>query len=100
MEGRGAGRASQSHQVRLWRSEDFLTRRRRRRAGAQVAKPDQDGRHPYILSLERFDITDGQLMIVMELADRSLWDRFRECQARGLVGIPREELLRYLTETA
>ena len=31
-------------------------------------------RHPYILSLERFDIIDGQLIIVMELADRSLHD--------------------------
>src|SRR5207248_4101098 len=29
-------------------------------------------RHPYILSLERYDIIDGQLMIVMELADRNL----------------------------
>src|SRR5437899_4008179 len=26
--------------------------------------------HPYILSLERYDIVEGQLMIVMELADR------------------------------
>src|SRR5207302_5023394 len=26
-------------------------------------------RHPYILSLERYDIIDGQLLIVMELAD-------------------------------
>src|ERR1700732_739007 len=29
-------------------------------------------RHPYVLSLERYDILDGQLLIVMELADRSL----------------------------
>jgi eukaryotic-like serine/threonine-protein kinase len=57
-------------------------------------------RHPYILSLERFDIINGQLMIVMELADRNLWDRFRECRAQGLPGIPRDELLRYLEETA
>src|SRR6478672_2307027 len=57
-------------------------------------------RHPYILSLERFDIIDGQLLIVMELADRNLWDRFRECQAAGLPGIPRDELLRYVEETA
>ena len=39
--------------------------------------------HPYILSLERFDIIDGQLIIVMELADRNLWDRFRECRDPG-----------------
>jgi serine/threonine protein kinase len=57
-------------------------------------------RHPYILSLERYDILDGQLLIVMELADRNLWDRFKECRAEGMPGIPREELLCYLEETA
>src|SRR5438105_7051786 len=57
-------------------------------------------RHPYILSLERYDIIDGQLLIVMELADRNLWDRFRECRNQGLPGIPREELLQYMRETA
>ncbi len=57
-------------------------------------------RHPYILSLERFDIIDGQLIIVMELADRNLWDRFRECRMTGLPGIPRAELLRYMHEAA
>src|SRR5215210_6736792 len=35
-------------------------------------------RHPFILSLERVDVIEGQLVIVMELADRSLLDRFRE----------------------
>src|SRR5262247_3468944 len=29
----------------------------------------QTVRHPYILSLERYDIVEGQLVIVMELAD-------------------------------
>jgi serine/threonine protein kinase len=57
-------------------------------------------RHPYILSLERFDVVDGQLIIVMELADRNLWDRFRECKTQGLSGIPRDELLSYMEETA
>jgi serine/threonine protein kinase len=57
-------------------------------------------RHPYILSLERYDIIDNQLVIVMELADRNLWDRFRECRREGAAGIPREELLRYMEETA
>src|SRR3954451_6113160 len=56
--------------------------------------------HPYILSLDRFDIVDGQLMIVMELADKTLWDRFKECRSQGLPGIPREELLNYMRETA
>src|SRR5712692_3580723 len=57
-------------------------------------------RHSYILSLERYDIIDGQLIIVMELADKTLWDRFRECRAQGLPGIPRDELLGYMQETA
>ncbi len=56
--------------------------------------------HPYILSLERYDIIDGQLLIVMELADRTLWDRFRECRSQGLPGIPRPELIGYMDETA
>src|SRR6476469_3134064 len=55
--------------------------------------------HPYILSLERYDIIDGQLIIVMELADRTLWDRYKECRAPGLPGIPREELLGHMDET-
>jgi eukaryotic-like serine/threonine-protein kinase len=56
--------------------------------------------HPYILSLERYDIIDGQLIIVMELADRTLWDRYRECKEEGLPGVPRDELLGYMAETA
>src|SRR5437588_3236353 len=57
-------------------------------------------RHPYILSLERFDIIEGRLMIVMELAEKNLWERFLECRKGGLPGIPRDELLRYLGEVA
>ncbi|MBX9625921.1 MAG: protein kinase, partial [Gemmataceae bacterium] len=66
----------------------------------KALKRVQGIRHPYVLSLERYDIIDGQLMIVMELADRNLWDRFRECRGRGLPGIPRDELLSYLAEAA
>src|SRR5262249_1728146 len=57
-------------------------------------------RHPFILSLERFEIVDNQLVIVMELADRSLMDRFEECVRSGLPGIPRQELLTYLLDAA
>src|SRR5438128_10308486 len=56
--------------------------------------------HPFILSLERYDIIDGQLLIVMELADRTLYDRFKESRSQGLPGIPRGELLSYMEETA
>src|SRR6187431_168291 len=33
-------------------------------------------RHPFLLSLERIEVIDGQLLIVMELADRNLFDRY------------------------
>src|SRR5437868_4077101 len=35
-------------------------------------------RHPFVLSIERIDKPDGELMIVMELADKSLHDRLLE----------------------
>jgi len=57
-------------------------------------------RHPFILSVERVDIVNSRLVIVTELADRTLWDRFRECRNEGLVGIPRDELIRYLQDVA
>ncbi len=66
----------------------------------KALKRVQGIRHPYVLSLERYDILEGQLIIVMELADRNLWDRFRECRSQGLPGIPRDELLRYMEEAA
>jgi serine/threonine protein kinase len=57
-------------------------------------------RHPYLLSIERYDVIDGVLYIVMELADKSLADRFDDCTRVGLVGVPRDELLAYMTEAA
>lgn len=57
-------------------------------------------RHPFLLSLERIEIIDGQLAIVTELAEGSLKDRYDECQQAGLPGIPREELLVCLRDAA
>lgn len=57
-------------------------------------------RHPYLLSLDRIDIVEGRLMIIMELADCNLWDRFRFHRQAGRPGIPRDELLRYMIESA
>jgi serine/threonine protein kinase len=66
----------------------------------RAIKRVQGIRHPYLLSLERYDIIEGRLLIVSELADCNLWDTFRECRAKGLPGIPRADLLQYMTETA
>src|SRR5262249_55397622 len=68
--------------------------------GLKALRRSKTVRHPYILSLERYDIINGQLIIVMELADRNLWDRYKECRVQGLPGIPREELIGYMKETA
>jgi serine/threonine protein kinase len=57
-------------------------------------------RHPFILSLERVEVIDKVLLIIMELADRSLHHVHAEYRARGEEGIPRAELLSYLLEAA
>ncbi len=57
-------------------------------------------RHPFLLSMERVELIDGELVIVMELADKSLMDVFNEHEATGATGIPRGELLAYLEEAA
>lgn len=57
-------------------------------------------RHPFLLSIERVEVVDGRVVIVSELADKSLDDRFREIIASGQKGIPREELIGYLRDAA
>ena len=57
-------------------------------------------RHPFLLSLERIDLVEGRLVVISELADGSLRDRFYDCLDSGLPGIPRDELLRYMRESA
>jgi serine/threonine protein kinase len=57
-------------------------------------------RHPFVLSLDRIEVVNGELVIVMELADKSLHDAYVECQTAGLVGIPRDGLLRYIRDAA
>lgn len=57
-------------------------------------------RHPFLLSLERIEVVDGQLLIVTELAEASLKDRYDQHRQNGLPGIPRAELIRYMRDTA
>src|SRR5438128_7574432 len=66
----------------------------------QALQRIKEVRHPFVLSLDRIQDVDGELVIVMELADRSLHDAYVECQNAGLVGIPRDTLLRYLRDAA
>ncbi|MCA9059956.1 MAG: protein kinase, partial [Planctomycetaceae bacterium] len=60
----------------------------------------RDLRHPFLLNIERVQVSDGRLIVVSELADCSLFDRFAECAGQGLPGIPRDELIGYLSDSA
>src|SRR5262249_44434172 len=57
-------------------------------------------RHPFLLSIERVEVVNGDLLMVMELADSSLFDLFAEQRKLGRPGIARDELLFYLREAA
>ncbi len=57
-------------------------------------------RHPFLLQLERVELTSQELIMVMELADTQLQVRFLECRHAGMPGIPRDELLGYLADAA
>ncbi len=56
--------------------------------------------HPLLLSLERIEMINEHLIIVMELAHGSLKDRFEKYVTDGERGIPRIELLAYLRDVA
>src|SRR5262245_33837196 len=60
----------------------------------------KDIRHPFLLSLDRVELVNGELIVVMELADQSLFDLLESCQDQCQPGLPREELLGYLWEAA
>jgi eukaryotic-like serine/threonine-protein kinase len=57
-------------------------------------------RHPFLLSIERIEVIDGNVVIVTELADHSLKQHYQKLRANGQLGIPRDELLGYLRDTA
>jgi serine/threonine protein kinase len=57
-------------------------------------------RHPFVLSIERIDNIDGELLIVMELAEKSLHDCLVENQEAGKLGINRDFLVSYLSDAA
>lgn len=56
--------------------------------------------HPFLLTLERFEIVNDQLVIVTELADGSLEDVFKKYRENGSCGIPRDVLVSHLHDAA
>ena len=57
-------------------------------------------RHPFLLTLERFEVVEDRLVIVTELADGSLEDIYREYRDRGSCGVPRKVLMKHLGDAA
>jgi serine/threonine protein kinase len=57
-------------------------------------------RHVNLLALFGAWHQGGWLIIAMELADRSLWDRYQEAVQQGLKCLPPRELLRYARDVA
>ena len=73
-----------------------------KRAQAELKSLDRvkEARHPFLLSLERFEIFNSQLVIVCELAEKSLSDLADQYLERGEQGIPRDELIGYMRDAA
>src|SRR5262245_17715799 len=57
-------------------------------------------RHPNLVTAFGASEQQGYLIVAMELADRTLWDRFQEARNQGLPGIPAAELLDYFRQAA
>lgn len=57
-------------------------------------------RHPFLLNIERIEIINNRLIVVTELADGNLSDKYDECRRNGQVGIERDRLLGYMTDVA
>ena len=57
-------------------------------------------RHPNLLSLFASWRVENRLVIAMELAEKTLWDRYQEVRKSGAEGIPGKELWEYFREAA
>ena len=60
----------------------------------------RDRRHPHLITVIDRHFIEDRLLIVMECADQNLEEKLKECQKNGLKGIPRDDLLEYMKETA
>src|SRR5262245_31313962 len=56
--------------------------------------------HPHLVAIDRVDVHDDSITVVMELADGSLKDEFKAARKAGLNGVPRARLLGWLRQVA
>jgi formylglycine-generating enzyme required for sulfatase activity len=81
---------------RIFRSVDDEASRRE----LQALELIRSLRHPFLLQTHAFWQLEDRLVIVMELAEGSLSDWFKQCAQAGLPGIPAGELAAYVGEAA
>src|SRR5262249_44098098 len=81
---------------KLFRSVDDEEGKRELRVLALI----KNLRHPSGLATHRFWQESGQLWIVMELADDTVYDRYTEYRDQGEPGIPVDKLLGYIRDAA
>ena len=74
--------------------------RRRRLDGLRSLLLMRGVRHPNLLPLFGAWSRDGLLILIMELAERTLQDRFAEATLAGEPGLPAAELIAYLHQAA
>jgi len=82
------------------RGKDFLHSRPLAEEELEAVERVKSIRHPFLLSIERIECIDDDLVIVSELADTSLHALLQAHRAAGRLGIPRGELVGYLREAA
>jgi serine/threonine protein kinase len=60
----------------------------------------KDIRHPHLLSMSGSWQVEGMLIIAMELAERTLMDRFRDAVGQGFPGIPAPEIFEHFLDAS
>ena len=96
LEGRSSGRFGQGRQTRFtvtWTTSGLLANGRLWLASRKPAIPS-------CFPWNGSRLSTANWVVVTELADKSLKDRFDECRNEGLSGIPRDELLVYMGDAA
>src|SRR5262249_12068780 len=68
--------------------------------GATLAARLQQLRHPALPELDILRSPSGRIYLVFDAAEQSFLDRYQQCRRDGLPGIPRQELLHYLSQAA
>jgi formylglycine-generating enzyme required for sulfatase activity len=56
--------------------------------------------HPCLVQTQAYWVLDDRLVIAMELCEQNLRQRLKECQALGLPGVPKKELLKCFRSAA